>query len=198
MPIKDKITSELKNRFSQEIGKTTENGKERGFLICTDKEGVLSSTKSNEGEQGMVSLRSLKNQCPFKIQGEFHTHPHATEAKEYVEEKLGRKVSLEDAKKVVLDIAKEKNVSLTEPSYGDVLGVVVSRYMNNTLGTTCIGTDIKPEKVECWTTKGEITEEDFDTAFRELNGPDVHKSPLEWTRSLFEKEIIDLKNSNKK
>lgn len=197
MPIKDKINSELKNRFSQEIRKTAESDKERGFLICADKGGILSATKSCEGEQCTVALSSLKAQCPFKIQGNFHTHPHATEAKEYAEGKLGRKVSLEDAKKVVIGIAKEKNISLTEPSYKDVLGEIISRYMNITLGTTCIGTDIEPEKVECWTTKSKIKEEDFDIAFRELNGPDINKSPLKWTRLLFEKEIIDLKSSNK-
>jgi len=197
MPIKDKVTPQLRNRFLQEIGKTIESGKERGFMICIDKEGTLSATKSCEGDQCRIALSSLKDQCSFKIQGEFHTHPHAIEAKEYVEDKLGRKVSLEEAKKVIRGIAKEKNVSLTGPSYGDVLGEIVSRYTNRTLGTTCIGTDIEPDKVECWTTKSKIREEDFGIAFRELNGPDVNKSPLEWTRSLFEKEIIDLKNSNK-
>ena len=37
MTIKDKITPELKNRFLQEILKTIENGKERGFFICKDE-----------------------------------------------------------------------------------------------------------------------------------------------------------------
>ena len=69
--------------------------------------------------------------------------------------------TLEDAKKIVKDMAKDKKVSLTEPSYGDVLGSIISRYTGNTSGTTCIGTDIEPDTVECWTTKSKISEKNF-------------------------------------
>jgi hypothetical protein len=160
--IKDKITPELKSRFLQEIRKTIETGKERGFLICKDEKDRFSVTKPCEGKECTVALSSLKSQCNFKIQGDFHTHPHATEAKEYVEEKLGKRVSLEEAKSIIKDMAKIKNISLTEPSYGDVLGAIASQYTGDTLGTTCIGTDIEPNKVECWSTKNQITEEYFD------------------------------------
>lgn len=122
--IKDKITPELKSRFLQEIRKTMETGKERGFLICKDEKDRLSATKSCEGGECIVALTSLKTQCNFKIQGDFHTHPHAIEAIQFVQEKLGKRVSLEEAKNIIKDIAKTKNVSLTEPSYGDVLGAI--------------------------------------------------------------------------
>ena len=138
-------------------------------------------------------MSSLVYQCNFKIQGDFHTHPHITEAKQYVEEKLGRGVSLEEAKNIIKDKAKAKNVSLTEPSYGDVLGTIVVQYTGNTLGTACVGTDIEPNKIECWTIKNKMTEGYFDFAFRESNRSDIGKSPLKWKRQLFEKEIIDLK-----
>lgn len=198
MPIKDKVTPQLRNRFLQEIGKTIENGKERGLLICTDREGILSVTKSLEGEKHNIDLKSLKYECPFKIQGEFHTHTYAAEAQKYVEEKTGTKVSLEEAKVVIADIAKKKNRSLSLPSYGDTLGTVILRYTNETLGTTCIGNDIDTDRIECWTTKNGITEDNFDTAFRELNGPDINGRPKEWIEQLFDKETVNLRNSNKK
>jgi len=190
--IKDKITQELKSRFLQEIRKTMDTGKERGFLICKDEKDRLSATKSCEGEECIVVLSSLKSQCNFKIQGDFHTHPHAKDVKEYVEEKLGRRVSLEEAKNVIKDMAKTKNVSLAEPSYGDVLGAMRLKYTGSTLGTTCTGTDIELNKVECWSAKNKITEEYFDIATRELNSSNINRPPLEWTRRLFDKEIIDL------
>lgn len=194
MPIKDKITSELKNRFLGEIRKTIETGKERGFLICIDEKEKLSATRHCEGTECTVSLESLKHQCPFKIQGEFHTHPYATEARTYVKEKFRRDVSSEEAKNIVLDMAKKKNISLIEPSYRDFLGTMTRRYENETLGTTCIGTDVIPDKVECWSTKDKITEEDYDTALRELySGVDINKAPLEEIRLLFDKETIILK-----
>lgn len=97
------------------------------------------------------------------------------------------------AKNVIKD-TKTKNVSLTEPSYGDVLGAMQLKYTGNTLGTTCIGTDIEPNKVECWSAKNKITEEDFDVTIRELNSSDINRPPLEWTRRLFEKEIYLLED----
>lgn len=191
--IKNKINQELKNRFLQEIRESEETGKERGFLICIDEKDRLSATKSCEGKKCTVSLYPLKSQCNFKIQGEFHTHPFAAESVQYAEEKLGKILPLEEAKNFVKDMAKKKNISLSEPSYGDVLGTIISKYTNNSLGTTCVGTDIEPDKVECWSTKNKITERDFDAAFRELNSPDITKRPLEWSKDLFDKEIIDLK-----
>ena len=194
--IKDKITPELKNRFLQEIQDTIRDGNEHGLLICSDEKGKLSTSNSLKGEQHRIFLKSLKDQCKFKIQGEFHTHPHATEAKIYIEEKFGRMVQLEDARKIVLDIAKKKNVSLTGPSYGDTLGTIMLRYGKDTLGTTCIGTDLEPDKVECWSTKNSVTEDDFDTATREFFGGNVNGSPLEWVRNLFDKEVIYLKEKD--
>jgi hypothetical protein len=191
--IKDKINLELKSRFLQEIRKTEETGNERGFLICIDEKDRLYATKSCEGKECSVNLSSLKSQCNFKTQGEFHTHPFTADAVQYTEEKLGKRVSIEEAKNFVKDIAKKKNISLTEPSYKDLLGTIISKYTNRTLGTTCVSADIEPGKVECWSTKNKITENDFDMAFIELTNPDVNKSPLKWARDLFGKEIIDLK-----
>ena len=66
----------------------------------------------------------------------------------------------------------------TEPSYRDLLGTIISKYTNRTLGTTCISTDIEPDKVECWSVKNKITERDFDMALIEFINPDVNKSSL--------------------
>lgn len=145
--IKDKISQELKSRFLQDIRKTKETGKERGFLICIDEKDRLSATKSCEGKECGVDLSSLKSQCNFKTQGEFHTHPY-TDSVQYAEEKLGKRISVEEAKNFVKDMAKKKNISLTEPSYRDLLGTIISKYTNRTLGTTCVSTDIEPDKVE--------------------------------------------------
>ena len=195
--IKDKINQELKSRFLQETKKTRETGKERGFLICIDEKDRLSATKSCEGKECSIDLSSLKSQCNFKTQGEFHTHPFTADSVQYAEEKLGKRVSIEDAKNFIKDRANKKNVSLTEPSYRDLLGTIISKYTNRTLGTTCVSTDIEPDKVECWSTKNKITERDFDMAFDmafiELNYPGIDKGPLKWAKDLFDKEIIDLK-----
>ena len=85
--------------------------KKEDFLYV-QKKNRLSATKSCEGTECTVNLSSLESQCEFKIQGEFHTHPRLKESKKYIQE-------------------KEKKVSLTEPSYGDLLGTIINRYTDD-------------------------------------------------------------------
>ena len=188
--IKDKISSELKIRIKQEIANTIIDGKEHGFLLCSDKKEKLSATKSIVGD-GHLFLKPLKDQCNFKIQGEFHTHPHVMKAKQFFDTQLKKDIPIEDIKKGLLDAAKKKNLSFSEPSYGDILGTMILNHKDEILGTTCIGTDIEPEKIECWSTKDHIKKEDFDKAVEELGSPAINSNPLKWVRPLFNKEIID-------
>lgn len=190
--ITDKIAPKLKNNIKQEIDNTIRDGKEHGFLLCSDKKEKLSATKSITGD-GHLFFKPLKDQCDFKIQGDFHTHPHANNAKRFFEKQLGREIPIEEVKKGLADAAKKKNIPLTEPSYGDILGTMILNHNNEILGTTCIGTDIEPEKVECWSVKDQVKKEDFDKAVEELGSPAVNSNPLKWVRPLFYKEEIILK-----
>lgn len=189
--IKDKIVPELKNRIKKEIDNTTRDGKEHGFLLCLDKKEKLSATKSITGD-GHLFFKPLKNQCNFKIEGDFHTHPHANNAKRFFEKQLRREIPVGEVKDGLKDAAKKKNIPLTEPSYGDVLGTMILNHKNEILGTTCIGTDVEPEKIECWSVKDHIKKEDFDKAVGELDSPAVNSNPLKWVRPLFKKETIQL------
>ena len=189
--IEDKISPGLKSRFKEEILKSREDGKEHGFLLCSDKKEKLSATKSIVGDDHLY-LKPLKDQCDFKIRGDFHTHPHANGAKHFFEKQLGTKIPIEDVRKGLIDAAKMKNVSLTAPSYGDILGTMILNYNDEILGTTCIGTDIESDKIECWSTKEHIKKEDFDKAVEEINSPAINSNPLKWVRPLFNKETINL------
>lgn len=117
------------------------DGKEYGFLLCSDEKEKLSATKSISGDDHLF-FKHLKKQCNFKIQGDFHTHPHANNAKRFFEKQLGREIPIEEVKEGLKDAAKKKNIPLTEPSYGDILGTMILNYNNEISGTTCVGTDI--------------------------------------------------------
>jgi hypothetical protein len=208
--IKDKITLDLKNRFLEEIKKSGESRKERGFLLCLDKKGDIYPTEACEGDECGINLFYKiedKYACPEKTQGEFHTHPVMTKLREESKEVLGYTPSDDIIKTVLTGVLKERgkeegmDITLQMPSYTDVLGTILGKCAGVTNGTGCIGTDIEDDKVECWTTK-DIAKENridiCDKAMRELS--EVRKLREErfiptrkWVKPIFDREIINIK-----
>lgn len=192
--IKEKLTPELINRFKEEIQKTIRDGKEHGFSICTDD--ILYATKSCIGEKcSLEGYEKLRYQClPNKTLGNFHTHPSIAIGREILEKRLGRKVSTGDVKKAIIDTARKRNITLTSPSHGDLLDALALRYSKKELGVACVGTDIDPNKVECWISKKGIeTKDDVIKLGEELQSSAVNDPPHEWVKPFFNREIIDLR-----
>ena len=199
MTIRDKVTPELKRRFREEIKKTTLTNKERGFLICSDEEGKLSATSAScEGEECEISgLQLLAFQCPYKIQGDFHTHAGIDKAKKLFETKYNRKISTEEAKKIISDTAKKIGINVTSPSHGDLLNTLIKKYKDIDMGTACIGTDIDPNVVECWSIKNDVEKKDYIRASVEVNTSLTNDILQYWIKPFFDTEIIELNNNQK-
>lgn len=107
--IKDKITPYLKNRFLEEINKSGEIRKERGFLLCLDKKGDIYPTETCEGDECGIHLYStMEGKCTDKIQGEFHTHPVTNMLREKSKEILGHTPSDDLLKTVLREILKNR------------------------------------------------------------------------------------------
>lgn len=192
--IKEKSTPELINKFKEEIQNTIKDGKEHGFLICTNDK--LYTTESCKGDMcSLEGFEKLRAQClPNKTLGNFHTHPSIAIGREILEKKFGRKVSTEEVKKAIIDTARKRNVTLTTPSHGDLLDALALRYSKKELGTVCVGTDIEPNKVECWISKkGIVTKDDVIRLGEELQSPAVNDPPHEWIKPFFNRKIIELK-----
>lgn len=196
--IKDRITQELKFRMLQEIYKTRKDNKEHGFLICTDNKGNLSASKSCKGRRCDIEFpEELIDKCPYKIQGNFHTHPLMKDAinrrKRWHFDQTPPK---ETMKKIIIETERRKGHTLTDPSLGDKLTALLLKHNRlgekGALGTVCIATDIN-EKVECWTAKDNIKKEDVDKAYKEFYGDITRMSPNKWLKPLFDKEFISLK-----
>jgi len=190
--IKNKITPELKERFRNEIALTIKDGKEHGFILCSDNDGNLTGTSSCMGDMceiGYERVESLLSECQtkgLKTLGDFHTHPHvAMTMKRF-------NLPFEEAKNKVIARAKDVRSSLTSPSNGDLLNQIALKYKRLTSGTTCIGTDAFTNKVECWTIKEKISEKDGRKAISELNTMSVALPPQRWVKKLFTSEAIDL------
>lgn len=206
--IKDKITPGIKERFKDAIKKTIDTGKEQGFYMCVDKEGKLFADKGCEGEQCELIIGHPQDACKGDInQGDFHTHSYTSLQpfeRTALIKKYGRSRIKEDLKNVITEEFKKRHkkeglpLSINTPSYIDTLKALGFKCENLTRGTTCIGTDIKKDKVECWT----VRETDKDTMRRNCNKMEEEwiytagrgNMPVKkWIVPLFDKEIVDLK-----
>lgn len=192
--IKDKITPELKAKFLQEIQKTIIDGNEHGFLICHDNKGNLSPSKTSIGEKDNINFINIKDQCPFKIQGDFHTHASVSDLRNFIKEKIPEeKVSDDIIKDITIKLYKENGITTTTPSHGDLLGLLVLKGKDKVIGTVCMSSDAEPNNVECWTTKDDIHRNHYKRANIEIQDRKlIRNPPHNWIKPLFNKEIINL------
>ena len=195
--IKDKISPELKKKFKHTIKKTIDTGKEQGFLLCKDNKdnGSLYASKSSIDGEGELNFAKIKSECPIKIQGDFHTHSYLPDIKSRLKEGFPKENFPEDKiRGITIQLYNRKNMSVTEPSHGDLLGVLVLKSKNKIVGTTCSTSDTEPDITECWTAKENIDKKYYNRANIEIEDPRlIRNSPHKWIRPLFNKEIIDLK-----
>jgi hypothetical protein len=166
--IKDKITPELRSRFIEDIKRSKESGKERGFFLCENKEGKLIPSKSCEGTECSIHLGDPSTGCPSETTtyGNFHTHPYLYSVKQELRRdgkilpKEELKISEELKSRMRKNIGESheritgvKGITINSPSYTDILKALLAKSINLTNGTVCTSTDVETSRVECWTIK---------------------------------------------
>lgn len=195
--IKDKITSELKQRFKQEISKTITDGDEHGFLICKDNDGNLSPSVATNGNKYHINFEDIKFQCPFKIQGDFHTHASVEDVRNFIKDKIPEEGNVPEnlIRDITVKLYKENGITTTTPSHGDLLGVLVLKNKGKVDGTVCMSSDAEPNKIECWTTRDNVIQDDhYKRASVEIkNDKLVRNPPHDWIKPLFHKEMVHLR-----
>ena len=193
MLIKDKVTPVLRKRLLQEIKKSKETGKERGFHICIEDNGKLSAGDTCIGEECSMKFQNIGISCPGKkVQGDFHTHPYLAEVRKSFG--ITFKASDELIRSATETFLEERGMTPTIPSHADARSAVLGKCSKRTEGTTCVGSDLDMEKVECWTIKT-MDDGDCIRALMEHISPEEegHKLPKDWIKPLFEIEMIRLK-----
>lgn len=198
--IKDKITPQLRKRFLQEIKKSKETGKERGFHICIEDNGKLSAggtciaNNSNMlSEECSMKFQNVGISCPGKkVQGDFHTHPYLAEVRKSFG--ITFKASDELIRSATETFLEDRGMTATIPSHADARSAVLGKCSKRTEGTTCVGSDLDMDKVECWTIK-QMDDGDCIRALMEHMSPEEkeQKLPKDWVKPLFEIEMIRLK-----
>jgi hypothetical protein len=193
MTITDKITPQLRKRFSQEVKKTVETGKERGFHMCIEDNGKLSAGGTCTGDECSLKFQNVDISCPGKkVQGDFHTHPYLVDVRKSfgITFKTSDKL-IRSATEIFLE---RRGLSPTIPSHADLRSAVLGKCSKRTEGTTCIGSDLDYEKVECWTIR-QMDDGDCVRALMEYISPEneEQKLPKDWIKPLFETEMIRLK-----
>lgn len=197
--IKDKINPELRKRFLQEIKKSKETDVERGFHICIEEDGKLSAGGTCVGDECSLKFPHVSVSCPGKkAQGDFHTHPYLAQVKK--EFGLSRmKVSDQLIRSAIDTFLEERGITPTIPTQGDAISAIMGKCSKRTNGTTCVGSDLDESRIECWTVKDDINNEDCLIALMEQISPEEtgSKLPKDWVMPLFDKEMIDLKKARK-
>jgi hypothetical protein len=191
--IRNKITTQIKDRFIKEIEEATKTGKERGFLLCKN-DNKLSATKSSVENENFINLKELKSSCPIDIQGDFHVHVHVGDAKKFIGNFIPHEdINENEIKDLLIKTYKDKGLSISSPSYGDLLGTLILKKKKQIIGTTCVSSDAKPKRVECWTAKDKINDKDYKIAENDIvNLNIINDYPNKWITGLFNREIIDL------
>ncbi len=197
--IKDKITPNMRKKFSQAIKNTRETGKEHGFYMCIENDGKLSATDMCIGDECSVDIHKIHAPCSGKkIQGDFHTHPYLEDIKKYFNISSFKAYD-QLVKSAVEQFLEEKRFTVTMPSHTDLRNEILGKCAKKTEGTVCIGTDLDEGKIECWTAKdidkGDCTKTLVDTLEISAGKNKGQTTPHEWIRPLFNVETIDLNSS---
>ncbi len=191
--ISNKITPGLKKAFLEEIKKTKDTGREHGFPICMDNKGELSAPeKRRKGKESGFTIRNVHEYCPDRVQGGFHTHPFLIDVERFYGRKPTEK-EIERAFNIYKEHFEREGITVQTPSHHDLTDTLINQCRRYSEGTVCTGSDLDMEKVECWTVKPEKVKIKDCSQATEEHKQRIAKSPREWIRPLFEKEIIKLK-----
>ena len=174
-----------------EIKTTKETGKERGFHMCIEENGKLSAGDTCIGEE--CGMKFQDTSCHGKkIQGDFHTHPYLADIRKSFG--ITFKTSDELIRAATETFLEKRGMTPTIPSHADLRNAIIGRCAKRTEGTTCIGSDLDLEKVECWNIR-HMDDGDCIRALMEYISPEEEsqKLPKDWVRGLFDIEMIRLK-----
>ena len=194
--MKDKITPGLKKSFLETIKKTIDTGKEHGFFICEDNEEKLyASNRKCEGSSCNIIANPTIGDCPWKINGFFHAHPHITTLEKTYNIKFSQD-ELDEIISMSKELNKRESVDLQTPSHRDVLTSLLQKCLKKTEGTVCTASDMETDKIECWVPRKHTA--NFATCgyakIDDVITRDIGEYPKMWIKPLFKKEVIDLKN----
>ena len=146
--IKDNITPQLRKRFLQEIKNSKETGKERGFHICIEDNGKLSAGDTCIGGECSMKFQNVSVSCPGKkVQGDFHTHPYLADVRKSFG--ITFKASDELIRSATEIFLEKRGLTPTIPSHADARSAVLGKCSKRTEGTTCVGSDLDLNNVEC-------------------------------------------------
>lgn len=186
--IKDKITPQIKDRFRDALKRTIEAGKEHSFNICKDRNGNLYPRDICVGEECGIQMESASKCFPDRSQGNFHTHADMAVARRTIGD-----MGSEFLTTLIKDAADFEGVDVTTPSHGDLVNALINKCIKRTEGTVCVGSDSISDRVDCWTAKDNIHEDDCEKAMTlKMMGLVGIGTPKPWIKPLFNKEIIEI------
>lgn len=207
--ITKKISIEFKKRFAEEIKRSSIDGKEHYIPLCLDERKKLDiDARTCIGTECSVPSE-LTIDCPggTTIQGDFHTHPYMKKIRELpkMQEVLMKRYGYIPSDETILQHVKDINEirkSNSIPSHGDIINALRMKCKANINYTICIGSDLSPERINCFEIDRDISKEDcdkIDKEFEKIKSTDIgSQSPEEWAQEYFNPEKIDIEKYYKK
>lgn len=191
--IKDKITSEIKDKFREAINLTIKTGREHAFIMCRDDKEELFPRTICEGRECIVTMEPPESCLPFRSQGNFHTHADTAVARRVFKD-TERKLPMEIMADYVKNVAHHEGVDVTTPSHGDLINALINKCLRRTEGTVCVGSDAVSDRADCYTANHKITKDDCYRAkmLKIFTRTEETGLPKPWIKPLFDKETIDL------
>lgn len=200
--IAKEITSELKKRFTDELKRSSIDGKERAIPLCIDQKNKLAN---NADTCVGTKCDVTPGECPkgtFRV-GNFHIHPLIKDIRDSLRKPLIRKYGHIPSDDIVfrhvknLDEAKRNESDL---SHKDAVHALYYSCLNRVNYTECVGTDIMPDSINCFEVEKDLSEEDCAKIAGEMAESVIVGERIadkEWMRKYFKTEKIDISKYRK-
>lgn len=151
------------------IDKSGKINKEIGFVLCKNRHtGKFSAGHICEGDTCNVSMMRSIDLCYKKgadIGGNFHTHPYVKKHYTFADPNMYihdiKKMHEDEDKHIYQEIGIDMKPLLVLPSFPDVLETIDINCGIKKYRTVCVGSDINPGNIECWTVKSNVLDEEI-------------------------------------
>lgn len=162
------ISCQLKKRILEDNIRSREDRKERSLVICLDEDGKWIPAKEESSAGGEHVVGAYGSCKTGRIQGVYHNHPIVKRTLDDSRNVFPEEMITEEIMKVLAKTKRKDVLRAIGLSQIDVAGNIIDKFTGKTKGTECVGSDARPNIVECWTVYKNIDSDTYRKALKDL------------------------------